>query len=98
MLINLKYCLVSLPIYTINVINYTQFSDTQYLGQVATVANWAQNGTINAINSTCRPRKLGLPVLGRTECLGAAAVPESVSNDKGCVGVLGSVSPICQVI
>lgn len=73
------------------------FSDTEYLGQVATVTNWAENGTVETTNSTCRPRKLGLPVLGKAECLREAVDPQYVSNDKGCVGVLGSVSPICQV-
>lgn len=71
--------------------------DTEYLGQVATVSNWAESDVVLTVNSTCRPRKLGLPVLGKPECLGAAANSEYVSKDKGCVGVLGSVSPICQV-
>lgn len=60
---------------------------------MATISNWAEKGVSN---STCRPRKLGLPVLGKRECLEADNA-QYFSSDKSCVGVIGSISPICQV-
>lgn len=79
-------------------INILHIEDTQYLGQVATVFGWDEKEkTEETAEGTCRPRKLGLPVLSHRECLGAAADGQYVSEDKGCVGVIGSISPICHV-
>lgn len=70
------------------------FVGNKYVGQVATMVGWnkVENGTES---STCRPRKLGLPVLELSHCFGAAA--ENINADKGCVGVVGSQNPICKV-
>ncbi|KAJ8984900.1 hypothetical protein NQ317_002740 [Molorchus minor] len=48
-------------------------------------------------SASCRPRKLGLPVLSRTECLGAAFESKYASNDKGCIGIVGLSSPVCKI-
>ncbi|KAJ8961460.1 hypothetical protein NQ318_014708, partial [Aromia moschata] len=70
--------------------------NTQYLGQVATTFGWIEDETKDGpISVSCRPRKLGLPVLGPSECAGAALEPQYVSDDKGCMGVVGVPSPIC---
>nr|XP_023018862.1 vitamin K-dependent protein C-like [Leptinotarsa decemlineata] len=77
--------------------------NTRYLGQVATVYSWTQAISKNETTDTsqtiksCRPRKLGLPILGYEECLNAASNSNYVSIDKGCIGVIGSFSPICEV-
>lgn len=64
------------------------------MGQVATATNWfEQNNKI-----TCRPRKVGLPVLDREVCLGTASSPHTISIDKGCIGVIGASSTLCTVI
>ncbi|KAG5896146.1 hypothetical protein JTB14_015849 [Gonioctena quinquepunctata] len=68
-----------------------------HLGQVATVYGWAQSSTTNETTGSCRPRKLGLPILGYKECLQAVSDPNYISTDKGCVGVIGSLSPICKI-
>lgn len=74
------------------------FLGTNYIGQVATVVGWAEEQTPegNAISS-CRPRKLGLPVLGPSECKTSIVDPHYLSTDKGCVGVVGGPSYICSV-
>ncbi|CAG9822560.1 unnamed protein product [Phaedon cochleariae] len=60
-------------------------------------ANGTAAGTgVTAVRS-CRPRKLGLPVLSYSECQQYAYDVRYVSPDKGCVGVVGSASPICEV-
>nr|CAH7752889.1 unnamed protein product [Callosobruchus chinensis] len=80
--------------------------NTRYLGQVATVFGWAEAnieelppppGPTRKLLSSCRPRKLGLPVLGPKECLEFASDINYVSEDKGCIGVVGSNTPICEV-
>lgn len=48
-------------------------------------------------NQTCRPRKLGLPILGHEECIKAGINPTNFHNDSGCVGVLGGNSIVCEV-
>lgn len=69
-----------------------------YLGQVATVVGWAEAQTVEGpVIASCRPRKSGLPVLGHDECLGTAADPQYYSADKGCVGVIGAPSVVCNV-
>ncbi|XP_023310641.1 vitamin K-dependent protein C-like [Anoplophora glabripennis] len=72
--------------------------NTKYLGQVATVSAWFETETEQGpASASCRPRKLGLPVLGKTECINSLEDPQIVSNDKGCIGVVGLPSPICRV-
>ncbi|KAJ8965612.1 hypothetical protein NQ314_004003 [Rhamnusium bicolor] len=72
--------------------------NTLYLGQVATVFGWSEDETEEGpISGSCRPRKLGLPILGPTECLGAAFEPQYVSTDTGCIGVIGLPNPVCKV-
>ncbi|XP_049820148.1 serine protease 7-like [Aethina tumida] len=69
-----------------------------YLGQVATVVGWAEAQTVEGpVIASCRPRKSGLPVLGHDECLGTAADPQYYSADKGCVGVIGAPSVVCNI-
>lgn len=71
---------------------------TDYLGQVGTVVGWAEEQTPEGnIISSCRPRKLGLPVLGPKECLRSVVDPQLLTVDKGCVGVVGGPSYICSV-
>ncbi|XP_044761683.1 serine protease 7-like [Coccinella septempunctata] len=71
------------------------FPDTKYVGQVATVAGWDQSkNSDGSSSSSCRPKKVGLPVLGPSECLMSRNV-QNVSADKGCLGVLGAPSVIC---
>lgn len=48
-------------------------------------------------NQTCRPRKLGLPILGHEECIKSGIDPTNFHNDSGCVGVLGGNSIVCEV-
>ena len=64
-----------------------------YLGQVATVVGWPKDK--GATESSCRPKKLGLPVLGGDECL--ENTPHEFSAEKGCIGLVGTVSVICGV-
>ncbi|CAH2012041.1 unnamed protein product [Acanthoscelides obtectus] len=80
--------------------------NTRYQGQVATVFGWAEtnikegpptSGQTRKITSSCRPRKLGLPVLGPKECLESTPDMAYVTQDKGCIGVVGSNTPICEV-
>lgn len=63
------------------------------MGQVATAVGWSDKDS----KVTCRPRKIGLPVLDREECLGTAPSPHVLTIDKGCIGVIGSPSMICKV-
>lgn len=71
---------------------------TNYRGQVATVVGWTEGQTLGGqTEATCRPRKLGLPVLGAPECHKSTAAPDSLSSDKGCIGIIGVTSHICKV-
>ncbi|XP_011498157.1 PREDICTED: transmembrane protease serine 11A-like [Ceratosolen solmsi marchali] len=45
---------------------------------------------------TCRPRKLGLPILGRRECLKSGIKPINYHVETGCLGIIGSNSIICN--
>lgn len=73
-------------------------SEKKYLGQVATLVGWSEGQTPEgSVTSSCRPRKLGLPILGYAECVATAADPLFVSADKGCVGVVGAPSVVCKV-
>lgn len=68
-----------------------------YLGQVATLVGWSDMAEVDGINFSCRPRKLGLPVLDREGCLGSVLDASFFSNDKGCAGVVGAPGVICKV-
>lgn len=51
----------------------------------------------NADVRTCRPRKLGLPILGYNECIKSGINPMNFNNDYGCIGVVGTSSLVCEV-
>ncbi|XP_033201533.2 transmembrane protease serine 9 [Bombus vancouverensis nearcticus] len=68
-----------------------------YLGQVGTLVGWivsTEEDTNN--NQTCRPRKLGLPILGRDECIRSGINLTNFHNDSGCAGILGGSSIVCE--
>ncbi|XP_076621859.1 vitamin K-dependent protein C [Colletes latitarsis] len=68
-----------------------------YLGQVGTLAGWTVSKTEDSHNNqTCRPRKLGLPILGYNECIRSGLNPTNFHNDSGCAGVLGGSSIVCE--
>ncbi|RZC33799.1 trypsin-1 [Asbolus verrucosus] len=69
-----------------------------YLGQVATIVGWPPNEAAEEEEATtsCRPKKLGLPVLDNIECLETAQDPTFISTDKGCVGLVGTPSVVCE--
>lgn len=71
---------------------------TSYLGQVATIVSWQEGETVGGqVEATCRPRKIGLPVLGSNECMRNFAQMEFLSSDKGCAGIVGGPSYVCKV-
>ena len=72
---------------------------TTYLGQVGTLMGWteASIGNNNLDARSCRPRKLGLPILGRRECLRSGVKPSNYHEESGCIGVIGTNSIVCQV-
>ncbi|XP_070517918.1 phenoloxidase-activating factor 1 [Cardiocondyla obscurior] len=65
-----------------------------YLGQVGTLVGWTKHDDNNDIPS-CRPRKLGLPILGRNECTKAGINPSHLNDDYGCIGIVGAISFVC---
>ncbi|XP_017759442.1 PREDICTED: vitamin K-dependent protein C-like [Eufriesea mexicana] len=67
-----------------------------YLGQVGTLIGWTINEEGDKNNQTCRPRKLGLPILGQDECIRSGINLMNFHNDSGCVGVLGGSSIVCE--
>ncbi|XP_014213711.1 vitamin K-dependent protein C-like [Copidosoma floridanum] len=67
-----------------------------YLGHVGTLMGWSETPSVAEAPLTCRPRKLGLPVLGRRECLRSGARPEYYHEESGCVGVIGMSSIVCR--
>ncbi|XP_003697608.1 vitamin K-dependent protein C-like isoform X1 [Apis florea] len=68
-----------------------------YLGQVGTLVGWTVKDIDDSNNNqTCRPRKLGLPILGHEECVKSGINPMNFHNDSGCVGVLGGSSIVCE--
>lgn len=70
----------------------------KYTGQVATVVGWTEAPLPDGETSaTCRPRKAGLPVLSYSDCVATAFDPAYVSADKGCVGIIGTRSIVCNV-
>ncbi|XP_043280113.1 phenoloxidase-activating factor 3-like [Venturia canescens] len=70
---------------------------SSYLGQVGTVFGWTESKSSDDIDTrTCRPRKLGLPILGYNECIKSGINPKDYHDDSGCVGVVGVNSVICN--
>ncbi|XP_076222336.1 vitamin K-dependent protein C [Nomia melanderi] len=68
-----------------------------YLGQVGTLVGWTVSKTEDKnSNQTCRPRKLGLPILGYNECIKSGINPVNFHKDSGCAGVLGGNSIVCE--
>ncbi|KAH0945323.1 hypothetical protein HN011_012520 [Eciton burchellii] len=68
-----------------------------YLGQVGTLVGWtASKSEDNADTRTCRPRKLGLPILGYNECVKSGINPMNFNDDYGCVGIVGTNSLVCE--
>lgn len=69
-----------------------------YVDQVANIVGWGEGPTLDgAVVSTCRPRKIGLPILEERECLLGTTVQGSFTKDKGCAAVLGSATVVCSV-
>ncbi|XP_011302141.1 uncharacterized protein [Fopius arisanus] len=64
-----------------------------YLGQVGTLLGWTR---AEQSSKSCLPRKLGLPVLGASECLKSGVQPGDYQDDSGCIGVIGGKSILCQ--
>ncbi|XP_046418782.1 vitamin K-dependent protein C-like [Neodiprion fabricii] len=68
-----------------------------YLGQVGTLSGWIEGKAVDASETrTCRPRKLGLPVLGYSECIKSGVSLASFHDDSGCIGVIGGNSLVCE--
>ncbi|XP_033333961.2 vitamin K-dependent protein C [Megalopta genalis] len=68
-----------------------------YLGQVGTLVGWTVSKTEDKSNNeTCRPRKLGLPILGHNECIKSGINPMNFHKDSGCAGILGGSSIVCE--
>lgn len=55
-------------------------------------------GWSNNANDSCRAKKIGLPILNHIECMQNYRNSGYVTSDKGCIGVIGSISPVCKVI
>ncbi|XP_078036657.1 chymotrypsinogen A [Augochlora pura] len=67
-----------------------------YLGQVGTLVGWTVGKNENENNENCRPRKLGLPILGHSECIKSGINSRHIHKDSGCAGVLGGNSIVCE--
>ncbi|KAL6262147.1 hypothetical protein P5V15_007244 [Pogonomyrmex californicus] len=65
-----------------------------YLGQVGTLVGWSTYKDMGDVRA-CRPRKLGLPILGYNECIKSGIDPIRLNNNYGCVGIVGTNSLIC---
>jgi len=67
-----------------------------YLGQVGTLVGWTKHKDQVDVQS-CKPRKLGLPILGYNECIKSEINPIYLNDDYGCIGVVGTNSLVCEV-
>lgn len=68
------------------------------MGQVGTALSWGEEtATDGSPIAGCRPKKVGLPILGRSECSHSVADAYAFTKDKGCAGILGGPSYVCQV-
>ena len=89
-----------IPLITISYRTYPklflQISGSTYLGQVGTLAGWTTYKD-NVDTQTCRPRKLGLPILGRNECIKSGINPAHLNDNYGCVGIVNTNSLVCGV-
>lgn len=63
------------------------------MGQVGTLTGWKKHTGDQKVTK-CTPRKLGLPILGRRECSKSNQI---LTDDVGCVGVLGANNMVCKV-
>lgn len=68
-----------------------------YLGQVGTVLGWSEPTAEYNHQKSCLPKKMGLPILGTSECLKSGVELKNYHDDSGCIGVFGAKSLICQV-
>ncbi|XP_025986342.1 vitamin K-dependent protein C [Solenopsis invicta] len=66
-----------------------------YLGQVGTLVGWTKHKD-NVDTQTCRPRKLGLPILGRNECIKSGINPIHLNDNYGCIGIVNTNSLVCE--
>ncbi|KYN35464.1 Transmembrane protease serine 9, partial [Trachymyrmex septentrionalis] len=66
-----------------------------YLGQVGTLVGWTKHKD-QADNAACRPRKLGLPILGQNECIKSGINAMNLQDDYGCIGIVGTNSLVCE--
>ncbi|KYQ53177.1 Ovochymase-2, partial [Trachymyrmex zeteki] len=66
-----------------------------YLGQVGTLVGWTKHKD-QADNAACRPRKLGLPILGQKECIKSGINAMNLHDDYGCIGIVGTNSLVCE--
>ncbi|KYN28215.1 Transmembrane protease serine 9, partial [Trachymyrmex cornetzi] len=66
-----------------------------YLGQVGTLVGWTKHKDQDD-NAACRPRKLGLPILGQKECIKSGINAINLHDDYGCIGIVGTNSLVCE--
>ncbi|XP_058791265.1 transmembrane protease serine 9-like [Phymastichus coffea] len=75
---------------------------SSYLGRVGTLAGWTEIERASVASDDgvagrgCLPRKLGLPILGRRECIAGGVKPADYHEESGCIGVVGPTSIVCQ--
>ncbi|EFN86140.1 Vitamin K-dependent protein C [Harpegnathos saltator] len=68
-----------------------------YLGQVGTLVGWATSELNNTADArTCKPRKMGLPILGYNECVKSGINAMTFNDDYGCIGIVGTYSLVCE--
>ncbi|XP_043470214.1 vitamin K-dependent protein C-like [Leptopilina heterotoma] len=68
-----------------------------YTNQVGTVSGWTVSTTLEESNNrTCRPRKMGLPIMGNNECIKSGINFTRFHDDSGCIGIVGGNSIICN--
>lgn len=63
---------------------------------MGTLIGWTKHNDKVDI-ATCKPRKLGLPILGYNECIKTGIDPIYFNNDYGCIGVVNTNSLVCAV-
>lgn len=81
----------------LNLLFCSLYIGSTYLGQVGTLVGWTASKSENNIDArTCRPRKLGLPILGYKECI-KSGMNLNFNDDYGCIGVVGTSSLVCEV-
>lgn len=62
------------------------------------MSGWTVSTTSAEINNrTCRPRKMGLPIMGKNECIKSGVNAINYHDDSGCIGIVGGNSIICNV-